>query len=178
MLNLESQWEAWINEIYWCSQVLWKLIYRFFQSIRQVCLDEEEERQNKIYYRYTRSREKIGCENECHTACKRIRKPGTLFGDFCTILWTVINLIVFVFPFVELPKPSLGDLSDLKQLSIRVRREKMPNMLGYQYHELVDIDNIKLDLIPEKKGLLLKHVEYEVTSQVRKKYYIHLLIIW
>lgn len=51
-------------------------------------------------------------------------------------------------------------------------------MLGYQYHELVDIDNIKLDLIPEKKGLLLKHVEYEVTSQVRKKYYIHLLIIW
>ncbi|RMX44458.1 hypothetical protein pdam_00010065 [Pocillopora damicornis] len=36
----------------------------------------------------------------------------------------------------ELPKPSLGDLSDLKSLSVRQRRENNPNVLGYNYDEL------------------------------------------
>ncbi|XP_006821836.1 sorting nexin-8-like [Saccoglossus kowalevskii] len=68
----------------------------------------------------------------------------------------------------ELPKPSLGDLSDLKSLSIQVRREHNPNLLGYSYHELCDLDNIKVELAPEKRGLILKHNEYEVTSQAFK----------
>lgn len=68
--------------------------------------------------------------------------------------------------FPELPKPQLGDLSDLKSLSMKVRRERTPNILGFNYSELCDLDLIKLEVIPEKKGLILKHVEYEVTSQV------------
>ena len=66
----------------------------------------------------------------------------------------------------ELPKPSLGELADLKSLSIRIRREKNPNMLGYNYQELCELDSIHVELVPEKKGILLKHVEYEVTSRV------------
>lgn len=71
-----------------------------------------------------------------------------------------------VFPFAELPRPNLGDLSDLRATSIKMRRQKSPNVLGYSYHELCKLDTIKVELVPEKKGLILKHVEYEVTSQV------------
>ena len=70
-----------------------------------------------------------------------------------------------IFP-TELPKPSLGDLSDLKALSLKVRREKNPTVLGYTYSEICDLDTIKVELVPEKKGIILKHSEYEVTSRV------------
>ena len=73
---------------------------------------------------------------------------------------------IFVIILAELPRPSLGDLSDLKAFCIRVRRERTPNVLGYSYDELNDLDSVKVELVPEKKGLILKHVEYEVTSQV------------
>lgn len=66
----------------------------------------------------------------------------------------------------ELPKPLLGDLSDLKSLSLKVRREKNPTVLGYTYSELCDLDTVKVELVPEKKGMILKHLEYEVTSRV------------
>lgn len=32
---------------------------------------------------------------------------------------------------------------------------------------LLALDTVLVELIPEKKGLFLKHVEYQVTSQVR-----------
>ena len=69
--------------------------------------------------------------------------------------------------FSELPKPSLGDLSDLKIMSQRVRRDQNPNVLAFSYSDLCELDAVKVELVPEKKGLILKHVEYEVTSQVR-----------
>ncbi|XP_074647619.1 sorting nexin-8-like [Tubulanus polymorphus] len=65
----------------------------------------------------------------------------------------------------ELPKPSLGDLSDLNKLSRKVHREKHHNALLYRYEELCQLDTVKVELVPEKKGLILKHVEYEITSQ-------------
>jgi sorting nexin-8 len=68
--------------------------------------------------------------------------------------------------FSELPKPILGDISDLKALSVKIRRDRNPNVLSYRYQELCELDTIKVELVPEKKGLILKHVEYEVTSQV------------
>ncbi|GIX72565.1 sorting nexin-8, partial [Caerostris extrusa] len=68
----------------------------------------------------------------------------------------------------ELPKPSLGDLTDLRILSIRLRREKNPMRLGLTYHEVCALDAVQISLVPEKKGLFLKHVEYEVTSQRNK----------
>jgi sorting nexin-8 len=70
----------------------------------------------------------------------------------------------------ELPKPSLGDLGDLNHLSAQLRRERNPTVLGYTYDEICAFDSIKVELVPEKKGLILKHVEYEVTSQVRHSY--------
>ena len=51
-------------------------------------------------------------------------------------------------------------------LSVQVKRERSPNILNYNYKELVQLDSISVDLMPEKKGLLLKHVEYEVKSEV------------
>ncbi|CAL1529392.1 unnamed protein product [Lymnaea stagnalis] len=68
----------------------------------------------------------------------------------------------------ELPKPSLGDLSDLKASSLKLRRERTPNVLCFDFKELCEIDSIKLELVPEKKGIILKHVEYEVTSKRHK----------
>ncbi|XP_052762656.1 sorting nexin-8-like [Mya arenaria] len=65
----------------------------------------------------------------------------------------------------ELPKPTLGDLSELRSASVRLRRQKTPNVLGFAFDELVGLDTVKVELLPEKKGLILKHVEYEVTSQ-------------
>ena len=68
---------------------------------------------------------------------------------------------------LDLPKPSLGDLSDLKTLSVRHRRENNPNVLGYNYDELVTLDTVDVELVPEKKGIILKHNEYHVSSRVR-----------
>ncbi|KAL9956859.1 hypothetical protein ACROYT_G038406 [Oculina patagonica] len=65
----------------------------------------------------------------------------------------------------DLPKPSLGDLSDLKTLSVRHRRENNPNVLGYNYDELASLDTVDVELVPEKKGIILKHNEYHVSSR-------------
>lgn len=41
-----------------------------------------------------------------------------------------------------------------------------PLLLSYTLQELLARDTVQVELIPEKKGLFLKHVEYEVSSQV------------
>ncbi|XP_069125386.1 sorting nexin-8-like [Argopecten irradians] len=46
-----------------------------------------------------------------------------------------------------------------------MRRSKTPTVLGFTFRELCELDTVKVELVPEKKGLILKHVEYEVTSQ-------------
>jgi len=66
----------------------------------------------------------------------------------------------------ELPVPNLGELSDLRTLSHTVRKERSPNALCYSFADLCDLDTVTVALVPEKKGLILKHVEYEVSSQV------------
>ncbi|XP_071960510.1 sorting nexin-8-like isoform X2 [Antedon mediterranea] len=68
----------------------------------------------------------------------------------------------------ELPRPSLGDLSELKTLTVQVRKEKNPSILGYSFRQLQDMDVVSVGVVPEKKGLLLKHVEYEVQSNFYK----------
>ncbi|EDL89735.1 sorting nexin 8 (predicted) [Rattus norvegicus] len=49
------------------------------------------------------------------------------------------------------------------------RRMQMPQgnplLLSYTLQELLAKDTVQVELIPEKKGLFLKHVEYEVSSQ-------------
>ena len=41
-----------------------------------------------------------------------------------------------------------------------------PLLLSLTLQELLARDAVQVELIPEKKGLLLEHVEYEVSSQV------------
>ncbi|KAK7806511.1 hypothetical protein U0070_017503 [Myodes glareolus] len=41
-----------------------------------------------------------------------------------------------------------------------------PLLLSYTLQELLARDTVQVELIPEKKGLFLKHVEYEVSSQL------------
>ncbi|KAH9491365.1 sorting nexin [Bulinus truncatus] len=81
---------------------------------------------------------------------------------------TVSDKLLETFSGQELPKPSLGDLSDLKTTSLKLRRERAPNVLCFDFKDLCEIDSIKLELVPEKKGIILKHVEYEVTSKRHK----------
>ena len=87
-----------------------------------------------------------------------------------------LNTFYFL-SFSELPRPSLGELDDLKLWSEKVRREKNPNVLGYTYQELMEFDVVKVELVPEKKGLIIKHVEYEVTSRVSQSEKVLTIII-
>ncbi|XP_069684985.1 sorting nexin-8-like [Periplaneta americana] len=70
----------------------------------------------------------------------------------------------------ELPRPELGDLSDLAP-----EKTSSPTQLGLRYPDICQLDTIEVDLVPEKKGLFLKHVEYQVSSKrfgslVRRRY--------
>lgn len=44
-----------------------------------------------------------------------------------------------------------------------------PLLLSHTLQELLSKDSVQVELIPEKKGLFLKHVEYEVSSKVMNK---------
>ncbi|XP_069784392.1 sorting nexin-8a isoform X2 [Narcine bancroftii] len=63
----------------------------------------------------------------------------------------------------EYPKPQLGDVSELESLRMQARGN--PILLSWTLQDLLHIDMVQVELIPEKKGLFLKHVEYEVSSQ-------------
>jgi len=73
----------------------------------------------------------------------------------------------------ELPKPNLGDLESIKKLFYLSKRS--PTSLSITYQQCCDLDTIQVSLIPEKKGIFLKHVEYDVFSKkhnstVRRRY--------
>lgn len=71
-----------------------------------------------------------------------------------------------VFLFSEFPKPLLGDPKDLRSLKMQASQED-PLTMTQTLAKLLGRDTIQIEIIPEKKGLFLKHVEYQVTSQVR-----------
>ncbi|XP_016425062.1 sorting nexin-8a isoform X1 [Sinocyclocheilus rhinocerous] len=64
----------------------------------------------------------------------------------------------------EFPKPQLGEPRELQSLKMQTVQES-PLNLSLALGELLKKDTIKVELIPEKKGLFLKHVEYQVTSE-------------
>ncbi|XP_015215263.1 sorting nexin-8a isoform X2 [Lepisosteus oculatus] len=64
----------------------------------------------------------------------------------------------------DFPKPELGDLKELQVLRMQSSTEN-PLVLSLSLTQLLGRDVVQVELIPEKKGLFLKHVEYEVTSQ-------------
>lgn len=68
---------------------------------------------------------------------------------------------------LELPIPTLGDLSDVTLLAQRLQSGFNPSKLNLTYTEICNLDTIEVNQVPEKKGIFLKHVEYQVTSKVR-----------
>lgn len=66
----------------------------------------------------------------------------------------------------ELPKPQLGEPRDLSTLRMQPAQDVVLT-LSQTLDELLGKDTVQVELIPEKKGLFLKHVEYQVTSQVK-----------
>lgn len=65
----------------------------------------------------------------------------------------------------ELPVPKMGELADLRALCMRLRWEQNPTQLSVTYKELTEMDLITIEIVPEKKGIFLKHVEYDVASR-------------
>lgn len=49
---------------------------------------------------------------------------------------------------------------------MQVLRETNPTELGYSYEDIKSMDDISITIMPEKKGMLFKHVEYLVESRV------------
>lgn len=65
----------------------------------------------------------------------------------------------------ELPKPQLGEPRELSALRMQPAQDDVLTM-SETLDKLLARDKVQVELIPEKKGLFLKHVEYQVTSQV------------
>jgi hypothetical protein len=82
------------------------------------------------------------------------------------------NYIRTFFWLIELPRPELGDLADLAP-----ERTTSPTQLGLRYPDICQFDTIEVDLVPEKKGLFLKHVEYQVSSKVVYNI-VYLCVFW
>ena len=52
---------------------------------------------------------------------------------------------------------------------MKLFRATRPTELGYTYEELKSMDEISVTLIPERKGVVFKHVEYLVESKVKDR---------
>ena len=80
----------------------------------------------------------------------------------------VVIQICRLFPLTELPSPSLGPIAEMRDSCMKLFRATRPTELGYTYEELKSMDEILVTLIPEKKGVVFKHVEYLVESKVKR----------
>uniref|UniRef100_A0A452TMH8 Sorting nexin 8 n=1 Tax=Ursus maritimus TaxID=29073 RepID=A0A452TMH8_URSMA len=69
---------------------------------------------------------------------------------------------------IYLPTPQVSERRDPHPTRMQMPQGN-PLLLSYTLQELLARDTVQVELIPEKKGLFLKHVEYEVSSQVRGK---------
>lgn len=78
------------------------------------------------------------------------------------------NSLEEILSFAELPVPVLGDLSEVTLLAQRLHRGN-PAKLNHTYSDICNLDTIEVNLVPEKKGIFLKHVEYQVTSKVLRE---------
>ncbi|XP_048724245.1 sorting nexin-8 isoform X3 [Caretta caretta] len=64
----------------------------------------------------------------------------------------------------DLAKPPVIEPKDPEQLLMQTP-QRNPLLLSHTLQELLSKDTVQVELIPEKKGLFLKHVEYEVSSK-------------
>nr|XP_033819230.1 sorting nexin-8 [Geotrypetes seraphini]XP_033819232.1 sorting nexin-8 [Geotrypetes seraphini]XP_033819233.1 sorting nexin-8 [Geotrypetes seraphini]XP_033819234.1 sorting nexin-8 [Geotrypetes seraphini]XP_033819235.1 sorting nexin-8 [Geotrypetes seraphini] len=65
---------------------------------------------------------------------------------------------------MDLPKPEASESQDSDSFQMQVSQGN-PLFLPQTLQDLLGRDTVQVELIPEKKGLFLKHVEYEVSSQ-------------
>ena len=63
--------------------------------------------------------------------------------------------------------PVLGSTSELHGISVSILKGGGAVRLTQSYEELKAMDEVSVTLIPEKKGVVFKHVEYLVESRVR-----------
>jgi len=63
----------------------------------------------------------------------------------------------------ELPRPDLGDVESLKDLMRSTKSS--PTTVSCTFEQINNFDSIEVSQLPEKKGIFLKHIEYEVTSK-------------
>lgn len=75
-------------------------------------------------------------------------------------MWFYVIIIV-----LEYPTPSLPDLTPVKNLRIQQHLKANPSNLGLSYTDITQLDTISVELVPEKKGIFLKHSEYIVSSR-------------
>lgn len=71
----------------------------------------------------------------------------------------------FLFCLVDLAKPPVNEPREPEQFLMQTPQGN-PLLLSHTLQELLSKDSVQVELIPEKKGLFLKHVEYEVSSKV------------
>ncbi|XP_057343440.1 sorting nexin-8 isoform X3 [Manis pentadactyla] len=67
-------------------------------------------------------------------------------------------------PAADLPLPQVSEQRDPEPTQMQGPQGD-PLLLSCSLQELLARDTVQVELIPEKKGLFLKHVEYEVSSQ-------------
>lgn len=58
------------------------------------------------------------------------------------------------------------DIAEVELLAQRLYRGNNPSKLNLTYTDICKLDTIEVNLVPERKGIFLKHVEYQVTSKV------------
>ncbi|CAF0978841.1 unnamed protein product [Adineta steineri] len=65
----------------------------------------------------------------------------------------------------ELPTPTIDNINTLEDRLLRLlRSEQRSSTLCFRYNDLCALDTIQVDVEPEKKGIIIRHVEYAITS--------------
>ncbi|UJR08914.1 hypothetical protein I4U23_013167 [Adineta vaga] len=65
----------------------------------------------------------------------------------------------------ELPIPTLDSINTLENRLIHLlRNDQRKTTLCFRYNDLCALDTIQVDVVSEKKGVIIRHVEYEISS--------------
>lgn len=81
------------------------------------------------------------------------------------MLYLIRSTVFFPFCLLDLAKPPVNEPREPEQFLMQTPQGN-PLLLSHTLQELLSKDSVQVELIPEKKGLFLKHVEYEVSSKV------------
>ncbi len=65
-----------------------------------------------------------------------------------------------------MPVPVLGPARELADISLSLIKGEGAVKLLLSYDDIKEMDDVSVTLIPEKKGMVFKHVEYLVESKV------------